>query len=57
MKIELTPEELAALLEDKTVDIKDISTDCDHPGEAIAVKKFYICLKCSKILDTEGCKE
>lgn len=60
MKIELTPEELTALLGDKPDVILDLNKNvevvCDHPGEAIVVKKFYVCLKCSKILETEGCK-
>jgi hypothetical protein len=60
MKIELTPEELAELLKDRADVILDLNKNvevvCDHPGEAITVKKFYVCLKCAKILETEGCK-
>lgn len=60
MKIEITPEELAELLKDRPDVILDLNKNvevvCDHPGEVIVVKKFYVCLKCSKILETEGCK-
>ena len=59
MKVELTPEELRALLGDKTdviLENKNVEILCEHPGDAIVVKKFYVCIKCSKILETEGCK-
>lgn len=61
MKVELTPEELKALLGEKYEEILpalelDKNIICDHPGETIVVKKFYVCIRCSKILETEGCK-
>lgn len=50
MKIEITTEELEQLLNTKPEEVEKV---CGHPGDQIVVRKFYVCLECSEVLEAK----